>query len=65
MPQSAMPMTSDRLRQAMTLPEKQIILNALQANRWNRNLTAEQLGINRTTLYKKMKKLGLQDEVHE
>lgn len=65
LPQSAMPMTSDRLRQAMTLPEKQIILNALQANRWNRNLTAEQLGINRTTLYKKMKKLGLQDEVHE
>jgi DNA-binding NtrC family response regulator len=64
-PHSAMPMTSDRLRQAMSLPEKQIILNALQANRWNRNLTAEQLGINRTTLYKKMKKLGLQDEVHE
>jgi transcriptional regulator of acetoin/glycerol metabolism len=53
------------LRHAMTLPEKQIILNALQANRWNHNLTAEQLGINRTTLYKKMKKLGLQDEVHE
>ncbi|MBL8868781.1 MAG: sigma-54-dependent Fis family transcriptional regulator [Planctomycetaceae bacterium] len=64
-PQSALPVTSDRLRHAMTLPEKQIILNALQANRWNRNLTAEQLGINRTTLYKKMKKLGLQDEVHE
>jgi transcriptional regulator of acetoin/glycerol metabolism len=60
-----MPMTSDRLRQAMALPEKQIILNALQANRWNRNLTAEQLGINRTTLYKKMKKLGLQNEPQE
>jgi DNA-binding NtrC family response regulator len=65
LPQSAIATTSDRLRQAMTLPEKQIILNALQANRWNRNLTAEQLGINRTTLYKKMKKLGLQDEVHD
>jgi DNA-binding NtrC family response regulator len=65
LPQSAISTTSDRLRQAMTLPEKQIILNALQANRWNRNLTAEQLGINRTTLYKKMKKLGLQDEVHD
>jgi two-component system response regulator AtoC len=64
-PQHAMPMTSDRLRQAMALPEKQIILNALQANRWNRNLTAEQLGINRTTLYKKMKKLGLQNEPQE
>lgn len=65
LPQGAIATTSDRLRQAMTLPEKQIILNALQANRWNRNLTAEQLGINRTTLYKKMKKLGLQDEVHD
>lgn len=52
-------LTGDGLRQAMALPEKQIILNALQANRWNRNLTAEQLGINRTTLYKKMKRLGL------
>lgn len=62
---SMVPASSDRLRHAMTLPEKQIILNALQANRWNRNLTAEQLGINRTTLYKKMKRLGLQDEPHE
>jgi DNA-binding NtrC family response regulator len=51
--------SGDGLRQAMALPEKQIILNALQANRWNRNLTADQLGINRTTLYKKMKRLGL------
>ena len=37
----------------------QIILKALQASQWNRNLTADKLGINRTTLYKKMKKLGL------
>lgn len=65
LPQSSLPVSSDRLRHAMALPEKQIILNALQANRWNRNLTAEQLGINRTTLYKKMKKLGLQEEPHQ
>jgi transcriptional regulator with PAS, ATPase and Fis domain len=62
---SPVTVASDGLRRAMTLPEKQIILNALQANRWNRNLTAEQLGINRTTLYKKMKKLGLQDVPQE
>ncbi|MEN0112141.1 MAG: helix-turn-helix domain-containing protein, partial [Planctomycetota bacterium] len=30
---------------------------------WNRNETADQLGINRTTLYKKMKRLGLEDRV--
>jgi len=33
----------------------------LRDNNWNRNVTADQLGINRTTLYKKMKKLGLED----
>ena len=35
---------------------------ALEANNWNRQLTAEVLKINRTTLYKKMKKYGLEDE---
>jgi len=49
------------LKNALDAPERQIILDALQSNNWNRNLTAELLGINRTTLYKKMKKLGLHD----
>lgn len=47
------------LRNAMEAPERQLILDALRASQWNRNQTAERLGINRTTLYKKMKKLGL------
>jgi len=33
----------------------------LESNSWNRSMTADQLGINRTTLYKKMKKLSLED----
>ncbi len=49
------------LKDAMAVPERQIILNVLEANQWNRQATAETLGINRTTLYKKMKRLGLED----
>jgi DNA-binding NtrC family response regulator len=48
------------LKEAMRNPERQIILEALEAHNWNRQETAKALGINRTTLYKKMKKLGLQ-----
>lgn len=47
------------LDQALQEPEKRIILKALRANNWNRQTTAEQLNINRTTLYKKMKALGI------
>lgn len=47
------------LSEALEEPERNIILEALRANDWNRNSTADQLGINRTTLYKKMLKLGI------
>ncbi|MCE9589787.1 MAG: sigma-54 dependent transcriptional regulator [Planctomycetes bacterium] len=47
------------LERAMEEPEKQIILAALRANAWNRQETARQLDINRTTLYKKIKQYGL------
>jgi DNA-binding NtrC family response regulator len=49
------------LKEALEGPERQIILQCLRENNWNRNETAEQLGVNRTTLYKKMKKLGLEN----
>ena len=49
------------LREALEAPERQIILQALRSNGWNRAATAESLDINRTTLYKKMKRLGLDD----
>lgn len=47
------------LERALAEPEKRILLKALRANEWNRQATADQLGINRTTLYKKMKSYGL------
>ncbi|GAB6167044.1 sigma-54 dependent transcriptional regulator [Thermostilla marina] len=52
------------LKQAMQLPERQIILQTLEANNWNRVATAKALGINRTTLYKKMRKLNIEPPAH-
>jgi DNA-binding NtrC family response regulator len=53
--------TPTPLSEAMREPERQILLAALRANAWNRNQTADQLGINRTTLYKKIKQYGLEE----
>ena len=47
------------LKEALEEPETRIIEGALRANHWNRQRTAQVLGINRTTLYKKMKRYGL------
>ncbi|MGD9724219.1 MAG: sigma-54-dependent transcriptional regulator [Pirellulales bacterium] len=58
------PVGSRTLKQALEGPERQIILEVLQRNQWNRFATADSLGINRTTLYKKMKRLGLEEERH-
>lgn len=53
------PATGRTLKEALEGPERQIIMEVLKSNNWNRNVTADLLGINRTTLYKKMKRLGL------
>ena len=53
-----------KLKEALSSPERQIILQTLEQNHWNRHATADALGINRTTLYKKMKRLGLDDARH-
>lgn len=50
------------LKSALADPERQIILEALENNGWNRQNTAQMLGINRTTLYKKMKRHGIEFE---
>ena len=49
------------LREALEGPEREIILHSLRRHNWNRAATADALEINRTTLYKKMKRLGLDD----
>jgi DNA-binding NtrC family response regulator len=58
-PVSLEQLSGKALKEAMTVPERAIILEMLENNRWNRNATADALGINRTTLYKKMKRLGI------
>ena len=50
------------LKGALAGPEKNIIRQALEANHWNRQATARALGINRTTLFKKMKHYDLYAE---
>ena len=47
------------LEKALELPEKRILEAALNRNNWNRQATAAELDINRTTLYKKMRKYRL------
>jgi DNA-binding NtrC family response regulator len=51
------------LKEVRAEPEKRLIMQALEANNWNRQETAKALQINRTTLYKKMKRYGLDTEV--
>jgi DNA-binding NtrC family response regulator len=53
-PDSPMP-----LELALQGPERRIIEAALKRNHWNRQNTAAELDINRTTLYKKMRKYRL------
>jgi DNA-binding NtrC family response regulator len=52
------------LKSALSHPERQIIIEALETNGWNRQDTARTLGINRTTLYKKMRKYDISYEQH-
>src|SRR4029079_7964222 len=47
------------LKEALEGPERQLILEALEALNWNRQETARVLDINRTTLYKEMRNYGL------
>jgi len=48
------------LKQAKAEPERKLILQTLKTHQGNRQKTAMALGINRTTLYKKMKRYGLE-----
>jgi DNA-binding NtrC family response regulator len=54
----------NRLKSALADPERRVIVDSLEAHGWNRQQTARSLGINRTTLYKKMKRHGIIAPAH-
>jgi PAS domain S-box-containing protein len=56
------PETSSPQRESLDLLseyERELILNALRRNQWNRLQTAKELGIHKTTLFRKIHKLGI------
>jgi PAS domain S-box-containing protein len=50
---------SKRPRPASAADEKDALLHALEASRWNRGLAALRLGIDRTTLWRKMRRWSI------
>ncbi|MBI5150118.1 MAG: sigma-54-dependent Fis family transcriptional regulator [Candidatus Omnitrophica bacterium] len=50
------------LKKAVEEPEKEHIIAILKDCSWNRNKAAASLGVNRTTLYNKMKKYNINEE---
>jgi two-component system, NtrC family, response regulator AtoC len=47
------------LDEALALSEKQILVETLERFKWNRKLSAQALGISRTTLFNKMRRFNL------
>jgi PAS domain S-box-containing protein len=47
------------VRASLTAMERRFIYETLMSNNWNRLATARELGINKTTLWRKMKKLNI------
>jgi len=51
---------SDSVREEdASLSEQQILINILRQHRWNISAVAQQLGVSRPTVYRRMKKLGV------
>lgn len=47
------------LKERLLEEEKRLILEALEKHRWSRNAAAEELGISRVTLFRKMRELNI------
>ena len=53
------PASAVQLKDALKSPERDLILKVLAEVRWNRSEAAKRLGIHRSTLYHKIRKLGI------
>lgn len=51
---------SKKISEARDMMEYQTILNALKRNNFNRAAAAAEIGIHKTTFYRKIKKLGIE-----
>jgi len=49
------------LKDSLKTPERDLILKVLEEVRWNRSKAAKRLGIHRSTLYHKMRQLGIDE----
>lgn len=50
------------LREAVEAAEREAVLNALRASRWNKSRASVQLGITRKSLYRRMAKYGIAED---
>ena len=57
--QPRLPQQGPALKEALKHPERELILKVLAEVRWNRSEAAKRLGIHRSTLYHKLRKLSL------
>ena len=61
LPDNLRPSQTEQIEPATSLDslEAKFLTEALHRNGWNRSRTAAELGIHKTTLWRKMKKLGI------
>jgi len=61
LPEEMQPIKDDSIKHPKSLNdlEAKFITETLQKNNWNRSKTADDLGIHKTTLWRKMRKLGI------
>jgi transcriptional regulator with GAF, ATPase, and Fis domain len=53
-----------KVRKQVDLLEKDLIMKQLDASKWNKSVAAKKLSMSRTTLWRKMKKHGIAEQLH-